>query len=273
MKGRKEGSEGSMQQLEKYEFDGDQLDLLRQETRVAVVVRRVCEALGISEEPQRRKLRECAWARATIMVAHDASGREQELFCLDLDSLPMWLATINPGKVREELRPKLIRYQRECAQVLRDHFLKAPSKPAAIDREELLAILSGMLGPSLGQMLDRQIAARLDPVIARIESAFGTVQQHPEGLLPRAELKDHPTELAQCRSLITQTARALGVSWNKVQGELLKKYQVRSYRRLPFMVWDAARDLLIAMMAAAPVPKKNARGYQRSLFDFAPKPN
>jgi hypothetical protein len=45
-------------------------------TPETVVVRRVCEALGISEEPQRRKLADMPEARTTIMVAHDASGRE-----------------------------------------------------------------------------------------------------------------------------------------------------------------------------------------------------
>lgn len=52
--------------------------------------------------------------------------QSREVFCIDLDSLPMWLATIDDGKVAASLRPRLIDFQRECARVLRDHFLGRP---------------------------------------------------------------------------------------------------------------------------------------------------
>jgi hypothetical protein len=41
---------------------------------------------------------------------------------LHLDSFPMWLATIESSRVAEHVRPKLVKYQKECARVLRDHF-------------------------------------------------------------------------------------------------------------------------------------------------------
>jgi hypothetical protein len=109
-------------ELVKVQFDGDELECVPRNGKVWVVVKRACEALGIDESRQRRKLKACAWACTDMMSAHDSSGREQEAFVLDLDSLPMWLANIHATKVRPELRDKLIRYQRECATVLRDHF-------------------------------------------------------------------------------------------------------------------------------------------------------
>jgi hypothetical protein len=45
------------------------------------------------------------------MEARDASGREQRMFSVHLDSVPMWLATIETGRVRPEVREKLTRYQ------------------------------------------------------------------------------------------------------------------------------------------------------------------
>lgn len=41
---------------------------------------------------------------------------------LHLDALPMWLATIEPSRVAAEARPRLERFQLECAKALRDHF-------------------------------------------------------------------------------------------------------------------------------------------------------
>jgi hypothetical protein len=57
------------------------------------------------------------------MEARDASGREQRMFSVHLDTVPMWLATIETGRVRPEVREKLVRYQKEAARVLAEHFM------------------------------------------------------------------------------------------------------------------------------------------------------
>lgn len=113
-----------MPDLEKFSFHGDELDVLRDADRVWISVRRVCEALGVSLQGQLAKLREKPWASIKLILTQ-VPGDEQrrELAMLDLDSLPMWLATIEPGRVGEGVREKLVRYQREAAAVLRDHFL------------------------------------------------------------------------------------------------------------------------------------------------------
>lgn len=60
--------------------------------RSQVAVYRVCEALGIDTEGQRKKLKELQWARTTMIVARDKLGKKKEVFAIDLKSLPMWLA-------------------------------------------------------------------------------------------------------------------------------------------------------------------------------------
>jgi hypothetical protein len=67
------------------------------------------------------------------MTVHDVSGRQQEAFLIDLDTLPMWLATIDVSRVAEGVRPKLIRFQKECVQVLLDHYFgKPPEDPGLV---------------------------------------------------------------------------------------------------------------------------------------------
>jgi antirepressor protein len=51
---------------------------------------------------------------------------------LHLDSMPMWLATVEPNRVAPDVRPKLVRYQNECAQVLHDHFFGRPPEDAIL---------------------------------------------------------------------------------------------------------------------------------------------
>jgi hypothetical protein len=62
----------------------------------------------------------------TITVTPSAgkrsTGGPQETLCLPLNLIPGWLFGIQTGRVKEEIRPKLIRYRRECFQALWDAF-------------------------------------------------------------------------------------------------------------------------------------------------------
>jgi len=121
--------------LETIEFHGDQLQAIRTpEGQVLVSVRRICESLGIDLTTQLKKLRASSWARMGIMPTPDERGHVQEQFLLDLNSVPMWLATINVGKVGPEIRPKLELFQVECRDALARHFgLLPPVQPAGVN--------------------------------------------------------------------------------------------------------------------------------------------
>src|SRR5690606_41519734 len=92
-----------MSEIVKVQFHGDTIEAIPRDGTAWVVVRPVCDALGIDYSTQVAKLKTKAWATVGLipMVAND--GKNRELFCLDLDSLPMWLATIEPSWVRPEI--------------------------------------------------------------------------------------------------------------------------------------------------------------------------
>jgi hypothetical protein len=103
--------------------DGATLDAVADDRGgVFVSVRRVCDALGLAVQPQLAKLWAKPWATVTFIVTVAEDGKNRETAMLDLDALPMWLATIEPSRVAPEAREKLVLYQREAARVLRDHF-------------------------------------------------------------------------------------------------------------------------------------------------------
>jgi hypothetical protein len=111
-------------ELTKFNFQGDNLEVIKDNETLWISVRRVCEALGIDSKSQMKKLQEKEWACVVIITSHDASGRKQGIFMIDLDSLPMWLATINANKVASHVRLKLEAYQKEASKVLRKLFFE-----------------------------------------------------------------------------------------------------------------------------------------------------
>lgn len=156
-------------QMQIVSFDGDALETVRDERGVWVSTRRVCDALGIDFASQTVKLRAKPWACVGMITTHDATGRQQEMHALHLDSVPMWLATIDENRVADHVRPKLQRYQVECARVLRDHFFGTPAPVAAITqsaRDEVALVREHRL-----MARERRLAAKMvADVVDRMET-------------------------------------------------------------------------------------------------------
>lgn len=90
---------------------------------VYVAMKPIVENLGMSWSTQLRKLNEnkdkynCAHMN---MVAMDKKLRD--VLCIPLKKLNGWLFSINPSKVRDDIRDKLITYQEECFCVLYEYW-------------------------------------------------------------------------------------------------------------------------------------------------------
>ena len=81
-------------------------------------VKPIIENMGLAWQPQAAKLKanEDRWG-ITIIVIPSESGT-QETTCMPVRKLPAFLASINPKKVRPELRLKIELYQNECDDAL-----------------------------------------------------------------------------------------------------------------------------------------------------------
>ncbi len=113
-------------------FHGDSLEAVQDSGKVWVPVSRLCESLGLGYSSQLQKLKDKPWATVTLIVMVAEDGKIRETACLDLDSLPMWLATIDVKRVAPAAREKLVVYQRECAKVLREYFFRKCEEPKAV---------------------------------------------------------------------------------------------------------------------------------------------
>lgn len=105
----------------KVSFRGDDLEVIQDSQ--AVVVKDICENLGLKYETQYNKLRLDETYQGKLLKVK-TNGGIQDVFCIPLSKLNGWLFSINPNKVKPEVRQKLIDYKNECFDVLYRHFNK-----------------------------------------------------------------------------------------------------------------------------------------------------
>lgn len=167
--------------LIRVDFHGDVIDCLEENGKVWVSIRRVCESLSIDFARQLKKLKAKAWACVDLKAIHDTTGREQDAAMLDLDSLPMWLATIESSRVAEAVRPKLVEYQKECARVLRDHFFGKAKEAEPIDPLEAnLAILRVLATNTEEQIRQNRLLASVQNKVETLEGKFQQIERRQE---------------------------------------------------------------------------------------------
>ncbi|EPC3824430.1 phage antirepressor N-terminal domain-containing protein, partial [Klebsiella oxytoca] len=131
-------------------FNGQQIITAMAAGIAYVAMKPVVENLGMSWGTQQQKLMKSLEKFNCIhmnMVAAD--GKLRKLLCLPLKKLNGWLFSINPEKVRADIRDKLIKYQEECFTVLHDYWTKGevknPRKKTTVDERTPLRDAVNML--------------------------------------------------------------------------------------------------------------------------------
>ncbi|HAI6720012.1 TPA: phage antirepressor N-terminal domain-containing protein [Escherichia coli] len=147
-----------------------------------VAMRQIVENIGIDwtgQSVKLRKMKDKFNRRDISMVAAD--GKLRKLLCIPLKKLNGWLFSINPEKVRADIRDKLIQYQEECFSVLHDYWTKGhvvnPRKakkalPGKITTEQQEAIKQLVM--SRGQSLPKEKQAKaMITMWSSLKSHFG----------------------------------------------------------------------------------------------------
>ncbi len=97
-----------------------------------VAMRPIVENIGIDWAGQTVKLKKQKEKFGCCDIATPSKGGVQSMLFLPLKKLNGWLFSINPERVRADIRDKLIAYQEECFTVLHDYWTKGSAlrKPA-----------------------------------------------------------------------------------------------------------------------------------------------
>ncbi|WP_084299782.1 phage antirepressor N-terminal domain-containing protein [Chitinimonas koreensis] len=102
---------------EKVMFQGAALLTVRVDGVAYVAMKPIVEAIGIDWRSQRAKFRDgLGWGDITLPL--QTPGGLQQVLCIPLRKLNGWLFSLNPTKVRDDLRERLTLYQEECFAVL-----------------------------------------------------------------------------------------------------------------------------------------------------------
>lgn len=214
-------------------FHGDLLEAVRDvATReVLVVIRRICENLGVAFQSQLAKLKGYHWAGVTMIVTPDQRGRPQELAALPLSQVPMWLSHIHPNKLTgegaERLQKirKLKQYQLEAVDVLYRHFLEPHFGPQPANhagasqapQDPILALTEAIAAQRREQLALESKVTDLDQGQRMIQSTLGEVKQRvdemrdvtlaAQGVLAELPRSDRPAAPLTTRSRINILVR------------------------------------------------------------------
>ncbi|MDG6254870.1 phage antirepressor N-terminal domain-containing protein, partial [Glaesserella parasuis] len=128
-------------------FYGTDLITLKIDDVVYTAVLPIINALGLSQGTQSAKLqRNKEKFSCTHMKTTGSDGKTYEMLCMPLKKLNGWLFSINPEKVRPDLKDRVIQYQEECFEALYNywHFGKAERKTTTDERTGLRQAVSAL---------------------------------------------------------------------------------------------------------------------------------
>ena len=92
-----------------------------------VAMKPIVENIGLNWDAQRQRIkRHPVLSGGAVVITVPSSSGDQNTTFLPVDMLNGWLFGVDVNRVRPELRPRLMQYQRECFQVLNAHFNRQP---------------------------------------------------------------------------------------------------------------------------------------------------
>ena len=194
-------------------FHGDTVYLTETGAGPTVPIRPIVENLGLAWQPQHKKLTSNPKRWGVIMIVTPSPGGDQNTLCLPLRKLPAFLYSIEPRKVRPDIRPKLELYQELCDDALWRHWsgqhqAAAPAAPApAPEPPEVESVPLA----KYAALLEEHVALLKRPRAARRNS-------RPQVLRPltQAEIEEM-RRLARAGLSTRQVARRVGRSHSTVR--------------------------------------------------------
>ncbi len=239
-------------------FYDDQLTAVQAENgQIYVSIRHMCEALGIDHNAQQQRIR-----RHTIMdkgrracKLHALGKRSAQMnYVLRVDLVPLWLSGIRTSAVKEEIRPKLERFQQEAANVLWEAFQdgRLTTDP---DFDDLLkadseAVQAYQMLQALVKLARHQILleSRLDTHDTRL-TEYGTRLEELEAAIARPSAlvtEDQASQVSQAVKTVAilQGKQTKRNEFGAVYGELYRKFGITSYKMLPTSRFEEAMKFL-----------------------------
>lgn len=118
-------------------FRGDDLLAIEVNGKPHVAFKPVVFALGLDYSAALQRLKRQHWAATAVTTIPDGNRSVQQVVTVDVKTLLMFLATVQTSRVAEAMRPKLVAYQSEVADVIEAYWTRGhAANPRALDRYE-----------------------------------------------------------------------------------------------------------------------------------------
>lgn len=111
-----------MTDLVRIPFRDGEIEAVVENDKPFIVLRPAFTAMGLDADRQILKLRSQEWATTSVTAVVADDGKIREMVVSDVRTFLMALATIPATRVSPAVRPLLIAYQREVADVIERHF-------------------------------------------------------------------------------------------------------------------------------------------------------
>jgi hypothetical protein len=251
------------------EFYEDRVLAVRVEDgTVYVPIRPICDLLGVAWAGQYERLKRnevlsdllmSVSVTLTDIAPSDRRPRTSEMICLPLDYIAGFLFGINAGRVKPELKERVLRYQRECYKVLAEAFQEGrltsePSFSELLNSADPDVVQAYQIAQAVVNLARNQIMieARLS---GRIEAQQTQLEDHDQRLeLIEATLGDEDRYVTEKQATaINQAVRSIGLvlsqksgrnEYGACWGEFYRKFGVSKYRHLPAAKFDDAMKWL-----------------------------
>ena len=137
------------------DFQGDSLLAIKNEKnkKIYVAVNYICKGLGLSEGQFRRQKQnlgvDVVLKRGVTILKYPTNGGDQDVLCIELDFLPLWLAKISitpkMKKNSPELVEKLVEYQMKAKNALSGAFTYNVAKVSPMSyKDSLIALIKSI---------------------------------------------------------------------------------------------------------------------------------
>ena len=213
-------------------FHGDTIYCISYQNQPYTAMKPIVENMGLNWPSQSVKLNACKARWGVAIIAIPSSSGEQNTLCMPVRKLPAYLASINPNKVRPELREKIIRYQNECDDVLWDYWINKRAAQQPTDgllspdrRAELKALVDAKLSmfpdsvqgkarselwarfnrhfriAEYAQLPQEKMAEARDYIITLELRALSAVETRKAPALPKVKASNIHTDLSELKAV------------------------------------------------------------------------
>lgn len=185
-----------MCELSPVTFHGDTIFCLDYQGQPFTPMKPIVENMGLVWAAQSVKLNANKERWGVSIIEIPSNGGEQEMLCMPVRKLPSYLNSINPRKVRPELRAKIELYQAESDDALWNYWMQGRAERPATSQSTPDGLLTPALRAELKALVDAKLSAASAAVQGKARAEIWTrfnrhfkiaeYAQLPAGKMPEA---------------------------------------------------------------------------------------